>query len=51
MFEAGVAAEVAMTQTGHSDIRTMRGIYTHIRNNQKDKARQLLDAYDSEHKT
>lgn len=51
MFEAGVPAEVAMTQTGHSDIRTMRGIYTHIRNNQKDKARQLLDAYDSEHKT
>lgn len=51
MYEAGVSAEMAMTQTGHSDIRTMRGIYTHIRNNQIDKARQLLDAYDSDHKT
>ena len=35
-----------MTQTGHSDIKTMRGIYTHIRNNQKDKAAALLDVYD-----
>lgn len=47
LFEADVPAELAMTQTGHSDIKTMRGIYTHIRNSQKDKARQLLDAYDN----
>ena len=50
MYEAGVPAEVAMTQTGHSDIKTMRGIYTHIRDSQKDKARQLLDAYDAKEK-
>ena len=50
LYEAGVPAEVAMTQTGHSDIKTMRGIYTHIRDNQKDKARALLDAYDAEKK-
>lgn len=48
LYEAGLPAEVAMTQTGHSDIKTMRGIYTHIRDSQKDKARQLLDAYDAE---
>lgn len=47
LYEAGVDAEVAMTQTGHSDIKTMRGIYTHIRDNQKDKAKALLDAYDN----
>lgn len=47
LYEAGVPAEVAMTQTGHSDIKTMRGIYTHIRDSQKDKARALLDAYDA----
>ena len=47
LYEAGVPAEVAMTQTGHSDIKTMRGIYTHIRDSQTDKARALLDAYDA----
>lgn len=47
LYEAGVDPELAMTQTGHSDIKTMRGIYTHIRNSQKDKATSLLDAYDS----
>lgn len=47
LYEAGVDAEVAMTQTGHSDIKTMRGIYTHIRNSQKEKATALLDNYDS----
>ena len=50
LFEADVPPEVAMIQTGHSDIRTMRGIYTHIRNSQIDRARQLLDAYDGKRK-
>ena len=47
LYEAGVPAEVAMTQTGHSDIKTMRGIYTHIRDSQTAKARELLDTYDN----
>lgn len=47
LYEAGVPVEVAMTQTGHSDIKTMRGIYTHIRDSQTAKARELLDAYDN----
>lgn len=47
LYEAGVDAELAMTQTGHADIKTMRGIYTHIRDSQKDKAKTLLDAYDA----
>lgn len=48
LFEAEVPALVAITQTGHKDVRTMEGIYTHIRQSQKDKAVALLDAYDSE---
>lgn len=47
LYEAGVDAEVAMTQTGHSDIKTMRGIYTHIHGSQKVKVTALLDDYDS----
>jgi len=47
LYEAGVPAELAMTQTGHRDLKTMRGIYTHIRDSQTEKAKELLDAYDA----
>lgn len=42
LYEAGIDAETAMLQTGHSNISTMRNIYTHIRNSKiKDVAKKL----------
>ena len=45
LYEAGVDAEIAMTQTGHSNISTMRNIYTHIRNAKKQETENKLNQY------
>lgn len=45
LYEAGIDAEVAMTQTGHSNISTMRNIYTHIKNAKKQEAEQKLNDF------
>lgn len=45
LYEAGIDPEVAMTQTGHSNISTMRNIYTHIRTQQLKKAENALNDF------
>lgn len=47
LYEAGIDPEIAMTQTGHADISTMRDIYTHIRDSQINKAAALLEQFDN----
>lgn len=45
LYEAGIDAETAMTQTGHANISTMRDIYTHIRKNKIQSASKKLNKY------
>lgn len=45
LYEAGIEPEVAMTQTGHSSISTMRDIYTHIRDNKIADAAKTLNSF------
>lgn len=45
LYEAGIDPEVAMTQTGHSNISTMRNVYTHIKNSKRKEAEQKLNDY------
>lgn len=45
LYEAGIDAETAMTQTGHSNIVTMRNKYTHIRKKKIEEAANKLNAF------
>lgn len=45
LFEAEIDVKTAQTLMGHSDIATTQNIYTHIRQNQIEKASQNLNKY------
>lgn len=45
LYEAGIDAETAMLQTGHSNISTMRDIYTHIKNSKFEETAKSLNEF------